>query len=86
MAMKILRSRLYQLEQRRRDEEMAQIHAGKSDIAWGHQIRSYVLQPYRLVKDLRTGAETGNVDSVLDGDLDRFVEAFLLSDDGRKNA
>ncbi len=76
-AMKMLRARLYEFELRKR-EEAAQAEAeAKSDIGWGHQIRSYVLQPYQMVKDLRTGAETGNVQAVLDGDIDAFLEASL---------
>lgn len=76
-AMKMLRARLYEHELRKR-EEAAQAEAdAKSDIGWGHQIRSYVLQPYQMVKDLRTGAETGNVQAVLDGDIDAFLEASL---------
>ncbi len=76
-AMKMLRARLYEVELRKR-EEVAQAEAeAKSDIGWGHQIRSYVLQPYQMVKDLRTGAETGNVQAVLDGDIDAFLEASL---------
>ena len=76
-AMKMLRARLYEFELRKR-EEVAQAEAeSKSDIGWGHQIRSYVLQPYQMVKDLRTGAETGNVQAVLDGDIDAFLEASL---------
>jgi peptide chain release factor 2 len=76
-AMKMLRARLYEFELRKR-EEVAQAEAeAKSDIGWGHQIRSYVLQPYQMVKDLRTGAETANVQAVLDGDIDAFLEASL---------
>ncbi len=76
-AMKMLRARLYEFELRKR-EEAAQAEAeAKSDIGWGHQIRSYVLQPYQMVKDLRTGVETGNVQAVLDGDIDAFLEASL---------
>lgn len=77
-AWKILKARLYELEKRKRDAARAEIEAGKADISFGSQIRNYVLAPYRMVKDLRTGAETGNADAVLDGDLDQFVEPFLL--------
>jgi len=77
MAMKILRARLYELEQEKQREKMAELNKTKKDIAWGSQIRSYVLHPYRLVKDHRTGVEIGNADGVLDGDLDRFIEAYL---------
>jgi peptide chain release factor 2 len=79
LAMKVLKARLYQLEVQKKEDEKQALHAQKTDIAWGHQIRSYVLQPYRMAKDLRTGVETGNVDAVLDGDLQKFIEAFLFS-------
>jgi len=79
LAMKVLRARLYDLEKRKREEKKQELQEAQKDIAWGSQIRSYVLQPYRLVKDHRTKHEEGNVDAVLDGDLDAFVEAFLLS-------
>lgn len=76
-AMGILRSKLYELELERRAAEMDELRGPKHDIAWGNQIRSYVLYPYQMVKDLRTGVERGNVDSVLsDGDLDEFVVAY----------
>jgi peptide chain release factor 2 len=78
MAMKLLKARLYEMEMQAREKERENMHASKKQIAWGNQIRSYVLQPYRLVKDHRTGCETGNVDAVLDGDLDDFIEAFLM--------
>ncbi len=76
-AMKILRARLYELELQKQRERMDELHKTKKDIAWGSQIRSYVLHPYRMVKDHRTGVEIGNADAVLDGDLDRFIEAYL---------
>jgi peptide chain release factor 2 len=79
MALKMLKSKLYEQELARREAQNAQYQATKSEIAWGHQVRSYVLAPYRLVKDLRTSHETGNVDGVLDGDLDPFIEAYLLA-------
>jgi len=78
MAMKILRARLYELEQQRQREKMDVLNKTKRDIAFGSQIRSYVLHPYRMVKDHRTGVEAGNTDAVLDGDIDRFIEAFLM--------
>lgn len=78
MAWKILRSRLYDLELNKRNLARDEAESQKKDIAFGSQIRSYVLAPYRMVKDLRTGVETGNVDAVLDGDLDSFVTAQLL--------
>ncbi|ABK43549.1 bacterial peptide chain release factor 2 (bRF-2) [Magnetococcus marinus MC-1] len=76
-AMKMLRARLFQLEMDKRAEAAQAVADAKSDIAWGHQIRSYVLAPYRLVKDLRTSYETGNTDAVLDGELDGFIKAAL---------
>lgn len=79
MAMKILRARIYELERKKQEEKMAEIGPDKRDNTFGSQIRSYVLHPYRLVKDLRTGIENGNADAVLDGDIDRFIEAYLLS-------
>ena len=76
-AMKILRSRLYDLEMQKRAEEQAEREGQKADNAWGSQIRSYVLQPYRMVKDHRTSEEVGDADRVLDGDIDPFIEAWL---------
>ncbi|MGE5059977.1 MAG: peptide chain release factor 2 [Betaproteobacteria bacterium] len=81
MAMKILKSRLYELEVEKQKEKMESYHKTKKDIAWGSQIRSYVLAPYRLVKDHRTNVEVGNADAVLDGDLDEFIQAYLLQAD-----
>jgi peptide chain release factor 2 len=78
IAMKILRARLYERERRVQQEKLQEIHDNLDDIAWGSQIRSYVMQPYRLVKDHRTSFERGNVDAVLDGDLDEFIEAYLF--------
>ena len=78
MAMKILRARLYELELEKQKEKMEDLEKTKKDIAWGSQIRSYVLHPYRMVKDHRTGVEVGNADAVLDGDIDAFIEAYLL--------
>ncbi len=77
-ALKQLKARLYELEMRKKEEEAAAFSEEKKDIGWGSQIRSYVLHPYRMVKDHRTGYETGNTDAVLDGDLDAFIEAYLL--------
>jgi len=76
-AMKMLRARLYDLEMQKRAAEQEEREDAKQDIAWGSQIRSYVLHPYRMVKDHRTGYETGDADRVLDGDLDPFIEAWL---------
>jgi peptide chain release factor 2 len=81
-AMKILRSRLYDLEMKKRADEQAERDSLKREIAWGSQIRSYVLQPYRMVKDHRTGAEIGDADRVLDGDIDPFIEAWLTQQMG----
>jgi peptide chain release factor 2 len=82
MAMKVLRSRLYEREQQLQSEKLQEIHNSLEDIAWGSQIRSYVLHPYRLVKDHRTQMEKGNVDAVLDGDLDDLIEAYLMQEGG----
>jgi peptide chain release factor 2 len=78
-AMDMLKARLYELELRKREEASAEINASKTDIGFGHQIRSYVLHPYQLVKDVRTGVETSNAAGVLDGDLDPFLQASLAS-------
>lgn len=77
IAMKVLRSRLYDIRVKEQEKKMENIIGDKKDIAWGSQIRSYILHPYRVVKDHRTGIETGNVDAVLDGDIDRFIKAYL---------
>jgi peptide chain release factor 2 len=73
----MLRAKLYESEMQKREEKAAAAQAAKTDIGWGHQIRSYVLQPYQMVKDLRTGVQTSNTGAVLDGDLDPFMEAAL---------
>ncbi len=78
VAMKQLKARLFELELRKKEEEAAALAGDKKEIAWGSQIRSYVLHPYRMVKDHRTGYEVSNTDAVLDGDLDGFIEAYLL--------
>ncbi len=75
--MKILKSRLFELEQKRKEAEFNAIVGEKKEIAWGSQIRSYVLQPYQMVKDHRTAYESGNVSSVMDGGIDGFIEACL---------
>ena len=77
-AMKVLRARLYELEKKKKLEKLEKLEDAKSEIAWGNQIRSYVLHPYKMIKDLRTDVETGNVERVLDGDIDEFIEASLL--------
>ncbi len=76
-ALELLRAKLYQLEQEKLEKKKKELEGEKTDIGWGHQIRSYVFHPYRMVKDLRTGYETGNVDAVMDGDIDEFIENFL---------
>jgi peptide chain release factor 2 len=81
-AMKILRSRLYELELEKKREATKKLEDSKLDIDFGSQIRSYVLHPYRMVKDLRTRVEVGDTDRVLDGDLNPFIRAFLI---GRRN-
>ena len=82
IAMKVLKSRLYQLEKNKQDQKRQSLHDGKDDNAWGSQIRSYVLHPYRMVKDHRIDLEIGDVDRVLDGDLDPFIEGVLMSGTG----
>ncbi len=77
-ALRILKSQLYELELRKKMEEQARIEGEKKRIEWGSQIRSYVLHPYKMVKDLRTGHETGNVQAILDGDLGAFIKSFLM--------
>ena len=77
VAMKILKARLYVLEMKAKEKKMEDIVGDKKDIAWGNQIRSYVLQPYQIVKDHRTGLEVGDVTSVLDGNIDRFLRESL---------
>ena len=76
-AMKMLKAKLYMLEQQKRDAEIAKLYGQKGEIAWGNQIRSYVLQPYQMVKDHRTDYQVGNVEAVLNGDLDGFIECYL---------
>lgn len=77
-AMRVLRAKLYEKELQERESQAAEIGGDKKDIGWGSQIRSYVLHPYKMVKDLRTGVETGNPDAVLDGELEEFIVAFLM--------
>ena len=78
LAMKMLKSQLYELELRKQNEAKAATEATKKKIEWGSQIRSYVFQPYKMVKDLRTGYETSNVQAVMDGDLTEFMKAYLM--------
>lgn len=77
-AMQLLKSQLYEIELKKRQAARDEIEASKKSIEWGSQIRNYVLHPYKLAKDVRTGEETGNVDAVLDGDLDAFLKAYLM--------
>lgn len=79
-AMRILKSHLYELELRKREEEKLRVEGTKKKIEWGSQIRNYVMQPYRLVKDLRTGFETSDIQSVLDGDLEHFIKEYLMQE------
>jgi len=79
LAMKVLKARLYQLERKKQDDKMQELHDSKEDIAWGSQIRSYVLHPYQMVKDHRINLDVGNVNDVLDGGIDPFIEGVLLS-------
>jgi peptide chain release factor 2 len=77
-ALRLLKSQLYEIELRKRREKIQEIESNKKRIEWGSQIRSYVLQPYKMVKDVRTGYETGNAQAVLDGEIDGFIKAFLM--------
>lgn len=77
-AIQMLKSRLYELEIRKREEERAKVESGKRKIEWGSQVRNYVMHPYKLIKDLRTNYETGNVQAVMDGDLNDFIKAMML--------
>lgn len=83
-ALQMLKSQLYELEMRKRNEAKAEVEAGKKKIEWGSQIRSYVLHPYKLVKDLRTNHETSNAQAVLDGELDEFIKAYLMEFGSKK--
>ena len=76
--MKMLKSQLYEIELRKKQEARDEIEASKMKIEWGSQIRNYVMHPYKLVKDVRTSEETGNVDAVMDGDLSAFLKAYLM--------
>jgi peptide chain release factor 2 len=78
IAMKVLKSKLYEIEKEKRDKKKREIHESQKEIAWGSQIRSYVFNPYRMVKDHRTNIETGNVEKVMDGELDEFMNAYLM--------
>lgn len=84
-AMKMLKGKLYMLEQQKRDAELAKLYSSKGEIAWGNQIRSYVLQPYQMIKDHRTDYQSGNVHAVLDGDIEAFIESYLRCRAEKKN-
>ena len=79
VCLRMLRAKLFELEEKKKEEERAKLEGVQQKIEWGSQIRSYVFQPYTMVKDLRTGTETGNVQAVMDGDLDPFIESFLAA-------
>ncbi|MBZ4643406.1 MAG: peptide chain release factor 2 [Deferribacteres bacterium] len=83
-AMKILKAKLYELELEKRNKEKSELESSKSEIGWGNQIRSYVMHPYKMVKDLRTRYETGNVDAVMDGNIDDFIKSYLFYNAGIK--
>ncbi len=83
LAMKVLKARLYQREKQKQDDKLQEIHDGKDDIAWGSQIRSYILHPYQMVKDHRIDLDVGNVQAVLDGHIDPFIEGVLLLGNSR---
>ena len=77
MAMKMLKAKLYQIEEQKRKAEVEKLYDEKGEVAWGYQIRNYVLQPYTLAKDVRTEVQTAQVQNVLDGDIDDFIQAYL---------
>ena len=79
MAMKVLKARLYEQQMKEQEKKMEELHSNKKQIAWGSQIRSYIMQPYRMVKDHRTNKEVGNVEAVLDGDIDGFIKEYLIN-------
>jgi peptide chain release factor 2 len=82
-ALQMLKSQLYEIEMRKRNEAINEIEAGKMKIEWGSQIRSYVFHPYKMVKDLRTGEETSNVQAVMDGNIDDFIKSYLMQNSGK---
>ena len=84
-AMKMLKAKLYMLEQQKRDDELAKLYSSKGEIAWGSQIRSYVMQPYQMVKDHRTDQQSGNITAVLDGEIEDFIESYLRFRAEKKN-
>jgi peptide chain release factor 2 len=76
--MKMLKAKIYELELQKRQDELDKVNAEKRKIEWGSQIRNYVMQPYQLVKDVRSGHETSSIDKVLDGDIQEFIESYLM--------
>jgi peptide chain release factor 2 len=84
-AMQMLKSQLYEIELRKQQEARNDIEAGKMKIEWGSQIRNYVMHPYKMVKDVRTAYETGNVDAVMNGEIDEFLKAYLMLNSGTEN-
>jgi peptide chain release factor 2 len=86
VAMKVLKSRLYEMKKKEQEDKLDRIAGEKKDIAWGSQIRSYVFQPYQMVKDHRTGHEVGNVNAVMDGDIEGFIEAYLIASAAGKSS
>jgi peptide chain release factor 2 len=86
MALSLLKAKLYRIEEQKRRAEVEKLYDEKGEVAWGYQIRNYVMQPYTLVKDVRTGIETSQVQSVLDGEIDEFIEAFLRHKTQREHA
>jgi len=85
-AMKILKARLYERELEKKNEERQELEDSKTEMGWGNQIRSYVMHPYKMVKDLRTRHETGNVDAVMDGEIETFIKSYLLHTAGIADA
>ena len=85
-AMQMLKSQLYEIEIKKKNEKRSEIESEKKKIEWGSQIRNYVLHPYKLIKDLRTGTETGNVESVLDGNINKFLKSFLMFNSNQNNS
>lgn len=83
VAMKVLKARLYELRKKEQEEKLGKLMSEKKDIAWGNQIRSYVFQPYQMVKDHRTATESGNVNAVIDGEIDQFIEGYLVANSGK---
>ncbi|MBI3354242.1 MAG: PCRF domain-containing protein, partial [Nitrospirae bacterium] len=84
VAMKVLRAKLFELQQREHQEKLDKITGEKKGISWGSQIRSYIFQPYQMVKDHRTNIDIGNVQAVMDGDIDNFIEAYLMAEKGKQ--